>query len=193
MLLVCSAWKEEIQELDPSLTKANIIIKPLGIGFLDASIELSRLLSTNSQINKIIFLGTAGTCKKNLAIGEILSIKSTSLLNLGTRIDLSYSPIKNNLIESKKVFSGFKAAHCLTSIEITKKENLVLDDEEFILENMELFGIARTAEKFSIEWSALLSVTNFVGSNAHQEWLLNHKECSKNLCKKFLEAINKEL
>lgn len=189
MLLVCSAWKEEIKDLNPSLTNKNTFIQPLGIGFLDAGIELSRLLTSNPQIKKIIFLGTAGSYKTNLNIGEILSIKSTSLLNLGSRLDLSYSPIKNNFISASQIFPGFKTAHCLVSMEISKKENLINSDEKYILENMELFGIARTAETFRVQWSALLAVTNYVGANSHQEWLLNHEECSKKLC----EVINTTL
>lgn len=186
MLLVCSAWKEEIKDLNPSLTNKNTLIQPLGIGFLDAGIELSRLLTSNPKIQKIIFLGTAGSYKTNLRIGEILSIKSTALLNLGTKLDLSYSPIKNNFISASEIFSGFKTAHCLVSIEISKKDNLVFSDEEYLLENMELFGIARTAEKFGIPWSAIVAVTNYVGPNSHPEWVSNHQECSKKLC----EVIN---
>ncbi|MEY3370702.1 MAG: hypothetical protein RLZZ361_1372 [Cyanobacteriota bacterium] len=189
MLLVCSAWKEEIKDLNPSLTNKNTLIQPLGIGFLDGGIELSRLLTSNPQIKKIIFLGTAGSYKTNLDIGEILSIKSTSLLNLGSRLDLSYSPIKNNFISADETFHGFKTAHCLVSMEISKQENLIFSDEKYLLENMELFGIARTAEIFRISWSALLAVTNYVGANSHQEWVLNHKHCSSKLC----EVINTTL
>jgi nucleoside phosphorylase len=189
MLLVCSAWKEEIKNLDPRLANQNILIQPLGIGFLDASIELCRLLKNNPHINKIIFLGTAGSYKNNLAIGDLISIKSTSLLNLGSRLDLSYSPIKNNFIPASNLFSGLKTAHCLVSMEISKKENLIISDEEYLVENMELFGVARVAEINNIPWSSVLSITNYVCSEGHKQWVSSHEEKSKQLC----EFINTEL
>jgi len=189
MLLVCSAWKEEIKNLDPRLANQNILIHPLGIGFLDASIELCRLLKDNPKINKIIFLGTAGTYNRNLEIGDLISIKSTSLLNLGSRLDLSYSPIKNNFIPANNLFSGLKTAHCLVSMEISKKENLITSDEEYLVENMELFGVARVAEINNISWGSVLSITNYVCSESHKQWVSSHEENSKKLC----EFINKEL
>jgi len=189
MLLVCCAWQEEIKNLDPKLANQNILIQPLGIGFLDAGIELSRLITLNPKINKILFLGTAGTYNRNLEIGDLISIKSTSLLNLGSRLDLSYSPIKNNFIPANNLFSGIKTAHCLVSMEISKKENMVLSDEEHLVENMELFGVARVAHKHGISWGSVLAVTNYIGENSHQEWVSNYETNSQQLC----EFINKEL
>jgi nucleoside phosphorylase len=185
MRLVCSAWEDEIKELKKNLVDSNTLIQALGIGFLEASISLTRLLNQNPQIKEIVFLGTAGTYKKNLMIGEILSIKSTSLLNLGSLLDFSYTPIKNNFIEANSIKPGLKTAHCLSSMEITKKEIDLNIEENYILENMELYGVAKTAEIFSIPWSSLLGVTNYIGPNAHEEWVSCHESISQKLCQEF--------
>ena len=59
MILICSAWEEENKYLD--CPNESFEILNLGIGYLDAALNLEAFLSRNKEnIEKIFFIGTAG-------------------------------------------------------------------------------------------------------------------------------------
>lgn len=46
------------------------------------------------------------------------------------------------------------------------------------LENLELYGFALTCQRFGIPWRAWLGVSNWTGTQAHQEWVEHHLRAS---------------
>ncbi len=197
MLLICSAWEEEVKALKAQRSKLNeeIAIRTLGIGFLEAALQLNKILQ-DANYSRIIFLGTAGAYSQQLKIGDIVSVSSVALLNYLTVEAKGYLPQEYEVYESSTINNQKPAiyANCLSSLEITKSEALskkIINSSLFALdhlplvENMELYGIARIASEHNIPWSALLGVTNYTNANAHQDWKTNHETVSEKLCQVF--------
>lgn len=184
--LICAACQAELS-LKPLNPKGfeNSMLEVLGIGYLEAALKLEAILNANLGIKKILFTGTAGAYSKNLEIGEFVDVGLSALLNLGTVQGLSYT-IKDTypLYKSNSTNSNIL---CLSSLEITQDDNcskLILDyylgldcfarahnDRLILVENMELYGIAKVANAHQIPWSALLRITNYTNKNAHKDYL----------------------
>lgn len=203
MILICSAWKEEIKALSQKDLGKDVLIQELGIGYLDAALNLQKLIidqeAKGNPIERVVFLGTCGAYK-GTEIGDLLEIESTSLLNLASKLGHSYVPenfknesIKLEALSQDKSISDLKKAHCFSSLEITKDEaavNKILEldlvEAGSYVENMELYGVAKLAQKHKIPCQAILGVTNLINQKAHDDWLSNHEQISQNLCEKVL-------
>lgn len=184
MLLICSAWQEENKYLAKS---PNYTVVNLGIGFLEASLNLQKLLLKNSQkYSQIIFLASCGSYNQQVNLGDIVEIKEARLFN---------DP-KSYLCYPLEVFYGLdledrlQKAICYSSIEISLR-NRIRKEKNIIVENLELYGIAKVAKEFKIPWQALLIITNFCNKQANKDWKKNHQKYSKNLCKFFRDTTKR--
>jgi nucleoside phosphorylase len=224
MLLICSAWQEEIQELENNpLLKQNPSIKTqtLGIGFLEAALRLQNILAADQSIDEVLFLGTAGIYShanaESLGIGDLCKINSVKLLQAATVLGKAYVPLVypsyDAALNSRVVdlsHSSLSPALCLSSLEITASKNLgqsvcegaigvyssVNEDSErannaeisqvrlscLVVENMELYGVAKVVTERGLPWQSLLGITNYVHEAGHEEWQKSHKQVSKKLC-----------
>ncbi len=182
--LICSACDDEIRFLPKDLT--HTLIQSLGIGFLNSALNLEKLIQVQA-ITEIIFIGTAGSYTDSLEIGEIVTVSSSSALNLGAVLELAYVPTKQEHFDLN-IFEGFKSAQCFSSLEISRQEiiaeKLIAQNqsEKYLVENMELYGIAAVAKRHEIPLRALLGITNYINPNAHEDWKANNLEVSKKLC-----------
>jgi nucleoside phosphorylase len=175
MRLICSACNSEIANIDP---KFNTAI--LGVGYLEAAINLQTILH-NETISQIIFLGTAGSYSDNLSIGDIVTVRKSSLL---LRLQGSYSPIVYDDFVSNLNDTKFKQVTCLSSLEISNDETMGQEiyqryKEKYLVENMELYAVAKIATLYNIPWEAYLGITNYINANAHQDWVRYNLEISK--------------
>lgn len=87
---------------------------------------------------------------------------------------------------------NFKKAFCMCSLEITKSKELSETIAEHyknhnLVENMELYGVAKVCSDYQIPWNAFLGITNLTHENAHQQWQANHEQVSEELCNQFLK------
>lgn len=195
MLLVCSAWEEEIKAIKAS-NVAEVSIKTLGIGYLEAALQLNKILQAK-HYSRIMFLGTAGAYSQELAISEIVNVSSVALLKSLTIQEQAYIPQEYDLYESARVVGEglIKNADCLSSLEITKSSGLSKKIIEHykpkipLVENMELYGVAKVASEHGIPWSAFLGITNYTNANAHEEWKTNHEDVSEKLGKTLLKNL----
>jgi len=195
VILICSAWDKEIKFLQENSPGPDYLIEPLGIGFLDAALNLQQILN-KKKFDHIVFLGTAGSYTRDLDLGEIVSVSAVSLLNFATVLGFGYNPVQYPTFFAERLFldQKLKPVQCLSGLEITNNENfaqsIVTDyPESGLVENLELFGVAKVADAMQIPWSALLGVTNYIAKDAHQQWHERHQEVSEQLCKAFLEAL----
>jgi uncharacterized protein YlzI (FlbEa/FlbD family) len=193
MLLICSAWEEEVRALNGQQSTVNgEHIKTLGIGYLEAALKLNNILR-DANYSRIIFLGTAGAYSNELQIGDIVNVASVALLNPLTIEGKGYVPREYNLYESSRVNGQGSTvnANCLSSLEITTNEVIsktIIENSPFtvhqlpLTENLELYGVAKVASEHNIPWSAFLGITNYTNVNAHQDWKANHERVSEKLC-----------
>jgi nucleoside phosphorylase len=186
--LICSAWSQEIQNLKNKKIDSKYELATLGIGFLSASLALERILVENRDIEDIIFIGTAGAYSKTLEIGNIIEVKETALLNFGTVEQKAFVP---EAYEEYHCFLKFdrkiKKAYCLSSLEITQDTKIskkIIDvfETRDIVENMELYGLAKVAHENSKKFSSLLGITNYTNIDAHSDWKENNESVSTKLC-----------
>ncbi len=190
MKLICAAWNEELKSVN-----SDALVAVLGIGYLEAALELTRILNEREDIDEIVFLGTCGSYNSELKIGDVVSISSVSLLERGEVLGLAYNVREGMSYQSGHCHAASRLAMtvpCLCSLEITNSSELstrILEHYGFTqaVENMELYGVARVASQRGIKWSAHLGVTNYTNIEAHQDWLSNHQELSKKLGETILE------
>lgn len=180
MKLLCSACHSEIQGFANS--SKDFLQAILGIGYLEAALNLQQIILSQT-ITQIVFVGTAGSYSTNIDLGEIVSVHKSALL-LGLKD--SYIPREYQEFSSNFVDERFKGAKCLSSLEITQNELLStqiysIQKENYLVENMELYGVARVANANNIPWSAYLGITNYTDSKAHEDWLRYNEVLSQSM------------
>ncbi|MDA0771478.1 MAG: hypothetical protein O3C63_00890 [Cyanobacteria bacterium] len=181
--LICAACVSELPKNPlnlPNLRGKEPILEVVGIGYLEAAINLSKLLQSRNDISEIIFVGTAGAYSQNIKIGEQIIVSAAALLNLGSVQGLSYT-IKDIYPILHASQPDSKNLLCLSSLEITQDETISKQiikhyQTDAIIENMELYGIAKVASDHQIPWSAHLRVTNYTNKNAHEDYISNIKD-----------------
>jgi nucleoside phosphorylase len=199
MKIICSAWDQEIEKLSSHYDSDQFIKVPLGIGYLEAARKLEEILLENKdkKIEAIIFIGTCGSYKKNLEIGDIVQIQKSRLLLLGKLEEKAYVPQKRYedfILRVLKSAGELKTADCMSSMEVTNDDitaaKIYKDiGKEFLVENMELYGVVHVAEKHKISCFSLMAVANYNNIFANREWDNNQEEVSAKLCK-FLNEVS---
>lgn len=191
MKIICSAWDQEIDNLSSHYDSEKYLTVPLGIGYLEASRKLEEILQENKDktIEAIVFIGTAGSYRKNLEIGDIVQVERSRLLLLGSLDEKAYSPEKydNYVLKTLKSSGDLKTADAMTSMEITSDDitaaKIYKDvGKEFLVENMELYGVAHTAQAHGIPCFSLLAISNYNNIFAQKEWQNNQEDVSEKLC-----------
>ena len=201
MRIICSAWEEETKYLSKEV-REKFIIYHLGIGYLSAALNLQKIILEN-KLTEINFLGTAGlvqNTEEKFSINDtkVYRIEKSSLLRALTITGSAYTPVTYpsyslNNANTNKTLKSLTTANCISSLEISKSAELsskILDSQsntEILLENMELYGVAKLASEYQIPCNTFLSTSNFTNANAHQDWKENHQKASEKLCKVFRE------
>jgi hypothetical protein len=158
MILVCSAWEEETKYLDLCQDKFKIV--HLGIGYLQAALNLQRFILNNEiahkptssrpritnddgvissdgeylpQIEKIYFIGTAGLISK-ADINWDMPVFSVNKVSLGLPLSLrkqAYIP-KAYPEFILKTSTELNVADCLSALEITSSSELSREIEGLV-------------------------------------------------------------
>ena len=200
MKIICSAWNQEIENLSKHYDSDHFHKVCLGVGYLEAARNLEKVIldleSQEKKIDEIVFLGTCGSYRKNLEIGDIVQIQRSRLLLIGKLDEKAYVPQKYEDFILRVLKSGdeLKTAECMSSMEITNDDitaaKIYKDvGKEFLVENMELYGVAHVAEKHKIACFSLMAVANYNNIFANREWENNQEEVSDKLCK-FLNEVS---
>ncbi|MCW7492776.1 phosphorylase [Leptospira sp. 2 VSF19] len=188
--LVTGAFEGEINLLRAS--DKFPYLEVMGIGNLEAAVQLSEYLSKNKEIRHIVFFGSCGVYDwSKIQVGSIISPNRVYTKELAHALKMAKqipeSPEFHELVPDK----FFKTAKCNAPTTITLTELKQPPEESWKnleVENLELFGIAKVATKFSITVTAYLAVTNSVGPNGSNEWAKNWKNLSESLQNQFLKA-----
>jgi nucleoside phosphorylase len=154
---------------------------PIGVGLVNASINLTRVLVKKTPKN-ILFIGTAGSYGKYKEFQLLTSNRAVNI-EIGFLQNLSYSPI----------FGEIRGAECNVPRETSQK--IIVNSSNFItadaaqaklfleyglgIENMEFFAVLKTAEKFDIPALGLFCVTNYCDKNAHDNFFKNQRKAKE--------------
>ncbi len=160
---------------------------PIGVGLIESSINLTKICLFNRP-EYILFIGSAGSYGKH-NIFDIVESKSASNVELSFVQNFAYTPI-DNIIEIGTNFTKSKTVVNSSNYISTNKEL----SKEFLaynleLENMEFFSVLSVAKEFEIPAFGIFVVTNYTDSNAHEDFVKNHKSAMEKLIK-YLEEKN---
>ncbi len=164
MLCIISAFSKEIEPLlsrsgaskkDNNLwtiDRKQILIAAVGIGFLEASLNLNKILTLHSEIRSVIFTGSAGVYPDvpDIEIDDLCTCSDTILCDGAAEMGLGlYASIlpKDPLEASYKKIEAKRRARVATLLSLTKDNglaNTIRNNTNAELENMELYGIAKT-------------------------------------------------
>ncbi len=199
MLCIVSAIFSEISRL-VDLTNAQpvenniwhsdqkeLLIVSAGVGYLESAIQLQALLFRFTNIQKVIFCGSAGVYPgvKTTKTGDVCLCQDTILCDSAAEMKMGlYASIlpRNAIQSSLEVKSSLQPLRVLTSLSLTSDNDVsktLQQNTKADLENMELYGIASVCQKHAILWNAILGITNTVGKHGHVEWQQNFKAMGK--------------
>ena len=148
--------------------------KPMGIGLIDMSINLTKLCMSKNPPAFIFFVGSAGSYGKH-KIFDIVESKTASNIENSFFNAKAYTPI-NNVISTSENVSRETIVN--SSNYITTDVNLCQHylSNNIGIENMEFFAVLQVAKHFNIPAGGAFIVTNYCDEKAHQTFMDNHKE-----------------
>lgn len=198
LLKLLDANKADSSEIWVDSTN-NILITSVGVGYLDAAINLKEILLKYPQIDRVIFCGSAGVYPGNqkIKVGDLCSCADTVLSDGAAEMKLSrYASIMNRQPITAQLLTNsvLPKTRVATTISLTLSDEMaekIATASHADLENMELYGIASVCQKASISWNGLLGITNTVGSNGHLEWKQNYHKIAEK-CSQFLYEMIKK-
>jgi len=152
--------------------------KPMGIGMIDMSINLTKLCISNLP-SFIFFVGTAGSYGKH-KIFDIVQSKSACNIENSFFNAKAYTPIDNMVSTATNVSREtlVNSSNYITTDSNISKHYLA---QNIMLENMEFFAVLKVAKAFNIPVAGAFIVTNYCNANAHRDFKDNHKEAMARL------------
>ncbi len=151
---------------------------PMGIGLVDVAMNVTRLCLFDKP-EFLLFVGTAGSYGSANVL-DVIESKTAANIELSFLEQKSYTPI-DNVISAQT--EDKKDLIVNSSNYITTDEVLASGYEKFgiAIENMEFFSVVRVAMEFDIPVGGVFCVTNYCNSNAHEDFLKNHKAAKEKL------------
>ncbi len=150
---------------------------PIGIGMVESAINLTRFLEKN-PCKEVVFIGSAGSYGE-IKIGAIVESSKASNVESSSLKSESYSPIPHTV--NKPFVSRETFTNSSNYITASKKDAELFLASGLQIENMEFYGVAKTAEIFNIPFRGIFVITNYCDSSAHESYKNNYKEAMKNL------------
>lgn len=161
--------------------------KPVGIGLIDVSINLSQMCIENPP-EFLLFVGSAGSYGEK-EIFDIIESKTATNIENSFFGGGSYTPI-DNVISTADDVSRETMVNSSNYITTDVKRSKHYIAQNIHLENMEFFAVLKVAEKFDIPAAGIFVVTNYCDENAHEDFKKNHAEAMKKLTEYMNEKAN---
>jgi len=190
-LLCVAAFEPELtrfRELAPSW----ITMEPAGIGLVDAASRMAELLLRHSPA-EVVFLGTCGSARPDLTIGDVVVATSVTLF-AGPGAELVGEseilvPMEGALRDAL-VASGATPATVVNTLGVTVNS----DHAKHVaacgdVEHLEAFAIARVCAGANVPCAIVLGIANEVGAKGREQWRANHVRASAHAAETLAEAI----
>ena len=152
--------------------------EPIGIGMLDATINLMRLGLTRKP-DSLIFVGTAGSYGDH-EIFEIIESTTACNIEIGFFEDRSYTPMENR-VENIGDVSRETVVNSSNYITVDEEASAQYFANGIGLENMEFYAVLKVAQALGISARGIFIVTNHCRADAHETFLANHREAKRRL------------
>ncbi len=176
----------------------DVILAPVGVGYLESAIVLNRILERFPLIDRLIFTGSAGVYPnvEKVNTGDLCSCLETTLGDGAAEAGLSLyaEPLpRNPIAASSQLVSELYPAKVATLLTLTQSDILattIQQNMDMELETMELYGIATVCHQKSLPWNTVLGITNRVGSSGHVEWKKTFRQMAQKTGENLLEGLN---
>ncbi len=159
---------------------------PIGVGLIEATMNLTRLALFDKP-DFLLFIGSAGSYG-NHKIFDIVTSKTAANIELGFLDDRCYTPLENIVSAEdsqnvpRETLRIVNSSNYITTDSVSSKKFLTLGLE---LENMEFFAVLSIAKEYDIPVTGVFVVTNYCNTNAHKDFMQNHKQ-AKQLLTEFI-------
>lgn len=190
-LLCVSAFEPELTRFR-ELAPRRIAMEPIGIGLVDAAIRTAELLLRHSPA-EAIFLGTCGSARADLTIGDVVFATSVSLF-AGPGADLVGEgeiavPMEGGLREAL-VAAGATPATVVNTLGVTTTNDLATHVAACgDIEHLEAYAFVRACARAYVPCAVVLGIANEVGARGRQQWRANHVTASAHAAQTLAEAI----
>ncbi|MDD9942941.1 MAG: hypothetical protein OXU20_18010 [Myxococcales bacterium] len=199
-LLVLAAHPVELEPLrallsDPTgrpakpaiATQSAIRTEEVGVGLAAAGAGTARALERHRP-TQVLLIGSAGVYPGHAwAIGTAVAATAVHLVDGCVAQGqaafpdpmLATPPVDSELLHRLKYLTGTDGAGVANTLSITTDDRLaaaLADAGPWELENLEAFAVALACQQAHVPFSALLGITNEVGSKGRQQWLTHHRK-----------------
>ena len=153
---------------------------PIGVGLIESTMNLTRLALFDKP-DFLLFIGSAGSYG-NHKIFDIVTSKTASNIELGFLNDNCYTPLENvvsaeeNQNVPRETLNIVNSSNYITTDIVSSKKFLTLGLE---LENMEFFALLSVAKEYDIPVAGVFIITNYCDTNAHKDFMANHKQAKQ--------------
>lgn len=194
-LLCLAAWEPELtrfRELAPSWVTA----EPAGIGLVEAAIGTAELVARRSP-ERVLFVGTCGSMRPDLAIGDVVFADRVSLVAF-TELTGSavLHPVEHEVaidpeLRAALTAAGARPARVANTIGVTTTDEIAARVAAHgDVEHLEAFGVARACARANVPCAVVLAVANEVGAKGRDQWKDNHVAASARAAEVAWRAID---
>jgi futalosine hydrolase len=201
-LLLVGAFEPEIAPFRGRLPEG-VEARAVGIGLVDAALGTARAIA-ETHPSRIVLVGSAGALPGS-AIGhlEVVVVATTVLADLASaRREASLLPRMAQIRETSAALTAALIPEAprvcaLTTLTVTTSDEAARALAEAhrahapLVENLEVYAVARAAEAAGIPFAAVLGVTNQVGSLGRSEWAQHHEKASELVCQRLLPGLSR--
>jgi len=146
---------------------------PIGVGLIESSINLTQLCLFDKP-DYLLFIGSAGSYGTHKIL-DIVESSSSSNIELGFLNNDCYTPIDNVVKCEKNLSKNSEIVNSSNYISTNKSLSKHFLDYGIGLENMEYYSVMKVAKQFDLDVLGIFVVTNYTDSNAHNDFINNHK------------------
>lgn len=178
-----------------------LFVEPVGIGLVEAAYKIAEILC-KTNMDYLLFVGSAGVQDgAEIEMGSVALPTEIQIVDYDKLRNHSYFPPPMETLFSTKPgdfisdsmlsefpFSILSHGVAFNPLSITKSKDRVsmLQDLELSInpyyEQLEIAAIAFAAQKKGIPFLAILGISNYIGEDAHEQWLQNRKIAEENAC-----------
>jgi len=169
-MLVLAAAREELGELAGEV---------VGVGPIPAATRAAVLLE-RLHPRAVLLIGTAGAYPGGPAIGTAIAARRVGLSYGVAAMGLGYVPRPPPAIDGDATLldqTGLARHDVLTTGAITTDPALARRfGDGWTVEHLEAYSVACACQQAQIPFVAVLGIANWVGPDAHAEWLIHREE-----------------
>mgnify|MGYP006434051463 CR=1 FL=1 len=186
-----------------SWPKYQVYYHAVGVGLVAASSSLTEILAADSY-DLAVFSGSCGAPSR-FDLGSVMQPDKALLwqgqgdhyfpsvmerefaLDFLSRAQLDAS--ESSVRPGGPLYQGGAVANplAITSGEIPRSS---LDEQGIVAENLEVAACAYVARRWQLSMQVFLAVSNHIGPQAHEQWLLYHQSAQKQSCSLLLGLLD---